>query len=117
MICRFVAKDKNLVLAERVLVAENFFARLKGLMFSNSLGEYDGLLIPRCNSIHCFFMRYKIDVVFISDKNKIVKVIRNIPPWRMTRPYFSATKVLEMMGGTLSDELKEGDEVEVTCLN
>jgi uncharacterized membrane protein (UPF0127 family) len=105
------------VVAEKVGLADTFRLRLLGLMFSKDLGDRDGLLIEPCNSIHTFFMNYKIDVVFLNRDNKVVKVFKNLKPWRMTRMYFSASKVLEMMGGSLMTELNPGDQLEIECIS
>ncbi|MDC1174839.1 DUF192 domain-containing protein [Bacteriovoracaceae bacterium] len=107
-------KKGESVIAAKVNHANNIFTRMKGLMFSESLGEFDGLLITPCNSIHTFFMKYPIDVVFLSKDYKVVKVRRNIKPWRMTGIYFGAFQVLEMNAGTLSPDINPGDQLEVT---
>ncbi len=104
-------KKGNIDIATKVAVADGPIQRMIGLMFSKSLGEKDGLLITPCNSIHTFFMRYELDIVFLSRDNKVIKVIRNMKPWRMTWMYFKASKVLEMMGGTLPADINAGDEV------
>tara|TARA_Y100000768_G_scaffold388327_1_gene383562 strand:- start:10581 stop:10931 length:351 start_codon:yes stop_codon:yes gene_type:complete len=106
-------KKDNLVVASQVEIADNPISRMIGLMFSKNLGERDGLLISPCNSIHTFFMRYELDIVFLSRDNKIVKIIRKMKPWRMTWMYFRAAKVLEMMGGTLPAEVEAGDELNI----
>ncbi len=100
----------ELEIATKVQVANTSIQRMIGLMFSRDLGDKDGLLITPCNSIHTFFMRYNLDIVFLSRDNKVVKVIRNMKPWRMTWMYFKASKVLEMMGGTLPADINAGDE-------
>lgn len=105
------------VVATKVGLADTFSLRLLGLMFSKDLGERDGLLIEPCNSIHTFFMNYKLDVIFLSRENKVVKVFKNLRPWRMTRMYFTAGKVLEMMGGSLNVELLPGDQLDIECIN
>lgn len=109
--------EKKINLGRNILVADKVLDRMVGLMFSKSLGESDGLLIKRCNSIHTFFMRYPIDLLFLSDEKKIVKIIRNLRPWRMTRLYFRSNQVLELMGGTLDDSIDIDDQLEVICIN
>jgi len=106
-------KKREFEIATRVEIADSSIKRIIGLMFTKNLGERDGLLITPCNSIHTFFMRYDLDIVFLSRNNKVVKVIRNMKPWRMTWIYFKATKVLEMMGGTLPAEINAGDELDI----
>ena len=41
-------------------------------------------------------MRYNIDVVFLDKQMRIVRIIRNIKPWRMTWIYFKSHQVIEM---------------------
>ena len=103
--------DKTL--SPNILVADDFSSRLIGLMFKKELKGADGLLIDPCNSIHTFFMRYPLDIVFIGKGNKIVKIIRDLKPWRMTWIYFYSHKVLELPAGKLPHDLKEGDTLEV----
>jgi uncharacterized membrane protein (UPF0127 family) len=112
----FIVRDKNLNLGKNIKLANNIFSRMKGLMFDEKI-DGDGLLIRPCNSIHTFFMRFEIDVVFLNKDLKIVKIIRNMPPWRMSKIYFDAWQVLEFTGGTLDLEIEEGDYIEEVCLN
>ena len=86
-------------------------------MFSKSLDGFDCLWLKPCSSIHTFFMRYDIDVMFVDKKMKIIKIIRNIKPWRMTLMYFGSAQCLEFSGGFLPEELKEGDILEAVCIN
>ncbi len=115
MNCNLVKND--LVLVSNIKVASSFYMRMKGLMFSQSLDNRGGLLIVPCNSIHTFFMKYNLDVIFFSEDNQVVKITRNLRPWRITPIYFKSFKVLEIMGGTLDDRIKEGDELDFICTN
>ena len=67
----------------RVQVADNFLQRLRGLMLRSpaSLPLGMGLLIAPCNSIHMMFMRFAIDVVYIDENYKVLKVVENLPAW------------------------------------
>jgi len=103
----------NKILSNDILIADTMVTRLIGLMFKERLTGADGLLINPCNSIHTFFMRYNLDIVFLSSENQIVKIIRNIKPWRMTWIYFRAKKTLELPAGKLPVDLKVGDVLEV----
>ncbi|MGE3610797.1 MAG: DUF192 domain-containing protein [Bacteriovoracaceae bacterium] len=105
-------KYNNKILSENIALADDLPSRLLGLMFKRSPNG-DGLLLDPCNSIHTFFMRYPLDVAFISSDNKVVKVIRNLMPWKMTWIYFKASKVLELPAGKMPQDLKEGDLFEV----
>lgn len=105
-------KSGAIKISDNILVADNIITRLIGLMFrKRPLAE--GLLLEPCNSIHTFFMRYSLDVVFLNRENRAVKIIRNLQPWRMTWIYFKANKTLELPAGNLPASLKEGDLLEV----
>lgn len=110
MVKRLVTKTGE-VICQNVRIAERFDERLLGLMFSKDLEKENGLLISPCNSIHTFFMRYPIDIVFMDKNFKVVKAIYNIKPWRMTLMYWRATQVLEMKAGALSKKLNLNDEL------
>lgn len=101
------------ILSKDILIAETLVDRLIGLMFREKIVGAEGLLLNPCRSIHTFFMRYDLDIVFLSRDNKIIKIIRNLKPWRMTWIYFRANKTLELPAGKLPSELKEGDILEV----
>ncbi len=103
----------NKIISNNILIANSLYTRLIGLMFKKQLTGAEGLLIDPCRSIHTCFMRYNLDVVFMSTENKIVKIVRNIKPWRMTWIYIQANKTLELPAGKLPFELKEGDVLEV----
>jgi len=49
--------------------ARGWWARFRGLMLAAPLGTTpvtQALLIPRCPSVHGFFMRYALDIVYLS---------------------------------------------------
>jgi uncharacterized protein len=43
----------------------------------------EGLLIPRCRSIHTFGMRFALDVIFLDSAARAVSVRRRVPPRRI----------------------------------
>ncbi|EQC51248.1 hypothetical protein M901_1095 [Bacteriovorax sp. DB6_IX] len=85
-------------------------------MFKKEMKNYDGLLIRPCNSIHTFFMRFSIDAVFLNKDFKVIRIYRDLKPWRMTTIIWKANQVLELRAGTLPDNVKEGDSLTV-CTN
>ena len=77
-------------------VAKTLFARMKGLIGTKCLRPGEGMLILKCNSIHTFFMSFPIDATFLDRNGNVVKVVRNIRPWRLfVWGGFRAVKVLE----------------------
>jgi len=76
------AGEVRLVNGVRARVARNFWERARGLIGVKELPPGEGLLIPKCNAIHTFFMRLTIDATFLDKAGRVVKVVRNIPPGR-----------------------------------
>lgn len=74
--------DKILIHGVHAEVAKSFFQRLKGLMWRKFLPSGEGMLILKCNAIHTCFMRFAIDAAFLDRDDNVVKVVRNIRPWR-----------------------------------
>lgn len=105
------------IICKNLKIADDFASRLIGLMFKKEMVGFDGLLIKQCNSIHTFFMRYALDLVFLNKEMKVVKVIENVKPWRMTLMYLKASQVLELEGGTLESRIKKDDQLEIICIN
>jgi uncharacterized protein len=66
----------------RLLVARSRRARLFGLALS--LRRPPGpLLIPRCRCVHTFGMLFRLDLVFIDERGRVIRVARNIGPGRV----------------------------------
>lgn len=90
------------MLGVEATVADTFTTRLLGLMFRRDMPEGQGLLITRCRSIHTLFMRFPIDAIFLDSSGAVVRVVRDIPPWR---PFVwggrHAVQVLETRPGVL----------------
>lgn len=101
------------VLATQVKRADTFYTRLMGLMFTSGMHGYDGILFEPGNSIQTCFMRYPIDVVFLTEDNQVVQVVRQMKPWRFTRMYFKAVKALELKAGAVPMSVREGSRLEV----
>ncbi len=71
-----------------------------------------GILITPCSSIHMFFMRFPIDVVFLDKEDRVVKVVDGIKPWR-TAMGRGGKKALELpTGTTASTGTQPGDHLE-----
>lgn len=93
---------QNNLIADKAEVADNFVTRTFGLIPKSSLNEGEGLIIKPCNSIHTFFMKFAIDVIFVNKKNEIVAFYENVKPWRILPIHFSSHYVIELPAGTIT---------------
>ncbi|HEC68897.1 MAG TPA: DUF192 domain-containing protein [Candidatus Omnitrophica bacterium] len=83
MVYRIINKTKDSVLASQAKIADNFFKRFLGLMFRKSLSKEEALIFFRAPSIHTFFMRFALDILFLDKEGKVLRIARKIKPWRM----------------------------------
>ena len=67
---------RSTVLATCLEVADSGPKRNKGLLGRDGLAPGEGLWIVPCESVHTFFMRFPIDLVYLDRKNTIKKVRR-----------------------------------------
>ncbi|QDS91721.1 hypothetical protein FF011L_04540 [Roseimaritima multifibrata] len=74
------------VLLDQLLVANTFWQRLRGLQFAPTLNPDCGLLLRNCRSVHTMWMRFSIDLFFLSEDLEVVEVRRGVKPWRMVIP-------------------------------
>ncbi len=103
---------KGNIFVKDVMVANNFWLKLTGYMFRTA-PHVPGILFDT-NSIQTTFMKFDLDLVFLNKHSVVIKIVRDIKPWRFTRFYFKARKTLELPTGLLPHDLKEGDVLEVT---
>jgi hypothetical protein len=86
------------VVVERCLVADGMLTRMRGLLGRSELPRGEGILLRPAGSIHTFFMRFPIDVVFLDNSDTVVGVERRVKPWRAAARR-GAKAVLELPAG------------------
>ena len=99
-------------IASKVVKADTFETRSKGLLGREKMESEEGMWIVPCPMIHTLFMQFPIDVVFLDKKRRVRRVIENLKPWRVSPWVFSADSVLELPGGRLDGAVSVGDELE-----
>lgn len=111
-------KETNIEIG-KVKIANNFSSRLLGLMFKRN-AEYPLLFeIPNRikdkhrSSIHGFFMRFDLKLVFIDEKN-IIYELADLKPWKYYVPQKRAKYIIEFDKREFKNyDLKIGDEIEL----
>jgi uncharacterized membrane protein (UPF0127 family) len=90
-------------LGGHVEVARGTVARGLGLMGRRGWSRSDGLLLERCNSVHTFFMRMPIDVVFLDGEGTVLRAVSSVRPWRVGPVAWRARRALELPAGVLAE--------------
>ncbi len=96
-------------------VADNPITRIVGLLRDKHLAEGDGLWILPCPSIHSFWMRFVFDAIFFDKQLRVVHLIHEMKPWRMSSFVIKgAHSVLELPAGLIRQSGTElGDQFEM----
>ena len=111
---RLVNKTTGKTLISRLEVAGTFWSRNKGLLGRKHLSSDQALLIPRCNAIHTFFMKFPIDLVFVNRKMVVTKTMTRVKPGRVVLPVWRAWSVIECCEGFLTENpVRVGEELHV----
>lgn len=111
---RRIDRADGRVICDRCVFAENVWTRLKGLLGRSRFEAGEGLLLRPSSSIHTWFMRFPIDVVFVSRELVVLRVVAGLRPWRAAMRR-KAHAVLELPAGTAAREgLAVGDRLVVT---
>jgi uncharacterized membrane protein (UPF0127 family) len=100
------------LLATKVKPAANFGARLRGLMFYREWPGIDGLLLHPCDSVHMFWMRFDLSLIYLDADGKIIKLVDRIGPNRIGPTLKNSRYVLEARPGIPSEfGLRLGDRL------
>jgi len=82
-------------------------------MFRSNLPTGTGLVIDPCSSIHTFWMRFPIDVLYVDREGMVLRADRAMRPWRFG-PLFvrHGRYVIELPAGTIEQsQTTQGDRV------
>jgi uncharacterized membrane protein (UPF0127 family) len=66
------------------------------------LDDGHGLWIKPCNQVHMFFMKYAIDLVFLDENHRIVRLVEGLAPGKISPKVRDAKSVLELPVGTIA---------------
>lgn len=106
--------SKDVILADKVELANTFLARLIGLLKRKSLSNKEALILAPSNCIHSFFMRFTIDVLFLNKAGKVIGALSSFKPFRLSPTYFNASSVIELPEATLKlSQTQIGDIIKI----
>jgi len=109
---KLTSADRPSVVIAHVLRTTNPWERLRGLLARPPLAHAHAPLLDPCASVHTFFMRYPIDVVYLDRDFVATKLVLALKPWRMSAARGSSM-TLELAAGSA---LKLGLQVEQALL-
>ncbi len=109
-----VNRTKRSVLAVWTAVADTPRSRRRGLLGTHRLEDGHALLIFPCRQVHTIGMRYPIDVVFVDELLRVLRVAEGMKPWRLGAPVLDAVAVIELPAGKAeATGTAPGDRLEI----
>ena len=66
-----------------IIIADTFYKRLTGLIGYKNINF--GMLFPKCNSIHTYFMKENIDIIGLDKNNEVIYKYENLDKNRVIK--------------------------------
>lgn len=99
------------ILANQIELAGDSASRRRGLLGRDRFDAGQAMVIAPCGGVHTFFMRFAIDVLFVSKDGRVVKCAHRVRPWRIALA-LTAYAAIELPAGTLqASNCTRGDGV------
>jgi uncharacterized protein len=106
-------QTRNTILADAAELADTSEKRRTGLLKHDRLDPGQGLWIVPCESVHSFFMKFAIDLVYLDRNKKVRKVRHRMVPWRLSA-CLTAHSILELPAGAVAASgTQPGDQLEI----
>ncbi len=106
---KMLRKEDGTVVCERCSLAVRPWQRMKGLLGRASLPRDEGMLFRPAGSIHMAFMRFPIDAIFCDRELEVLRVARDLQPWRAASAK-GAKVVIELAAGA-AEHVRTGDRL------
>jgi len=94
-------RNKSLITQGRV--ANNFWLRLRGLLWSAPLQKQEGLILVGVKTIHTLFMGFPIDVIYVNKNYQVIRADENMVPYRLGSYVSQSAYVLELPVGMITE--------------
>jgi len=105
---------RNTVIATHMDIARSPWGRMKGLLGKRNLPQGQALIITHCQSIHMFFMKFPIDVIFCDRQDKVVGLCVDIKPFGVSPLFFKASYAIELPAGVINtSQTQISDQVKI----
>ncbi len=114
---RALNQTRGTVLCARLENAGGVAGQSKGLLGRDGLEPGAGMLFENSRFtpmmwMHMFFMRFAIDIVFLNRSDKVIRISRQLRPWRVSAMVFGARRALELEAGAAEKSSTQvGDQI------
>lgn len=112
---RAANQSRGTLLGTRIILADGWWSRFRGLLGRATLDRGEGLLLRPCRAVHMLGMRMALDIAFLDASGRVVALYPELRPGGRTRWHGAARDALELPPGTLAATgTREGDTIVCT---
>jgi uncharacterized membrane protein (UPF0127 family) len=105
-------RTREAFLGLRVASADTLLLRLKGLLGRIGLKPDDGLWLIPSRGIHTIGMLFAIDVIYLDAANKVIHLVENLGPFRISPIRIKCASILELQARAIfASNTQVGDEL------
>jgi uncharacterized membrane protein (UPF0127 family) len=105
--------ETGCVISRCPLYADSFFQRLTGMLTRKFSDTLDCIVFRSCNAVHTFGMRFDIDVLFVTQDNRIAATYPKVKPWKTCGIKCRRATAVELPAGSIYKySISVGDFVE-----
>ena len=109
-ILQLINQTRNIVVGDRVTVADTSLSRMLGLLGTTGLGKGEGLWIRPSSGVHTVGMRFPIDVIGLDKNLRVLKLWKHLRPYRITSVSVALRSVVELSSGRIAEcQVQVGD--------
>jgi len=102
---------RGTVVGDAIDIADTSAKRRTGLLKHTGLNAGEGLWIVPCESVHTFFMKFALDLVYLDRRHVVRKAVTNVVPWRIS-VCLSAHSIVELpVGAIAASGTVKGDQL------
>jgi uncharacterized membrane protein (UPF0127 family) len=99
---RILNKTRDSVLGAQVLIADRWWARMRGFLRRPEPVAGEGILLSPCRAVHMIGMSFPLDVVFVDRHGRVVALYADLPPGGRSGYHIGAEYALEVPAGTIA---------------
>ncbi|HEY4685925.1 MAG TPA: DUF192 domain-containing protein [Dehalococcoidia bacterium] len=104
--------DRDTILGEAIEVAATAVNRVKGLLGRECLEDGQGLFFEHCSSLHTFFMRFPVDIIYVDKSGKVLKAAADVKPFKLVAAPLRAYYAIELpLGAIRRSNTRVGDHL------
>lgn len=107
---KVILKKNNEIIFYNCLLADNPFFKMKGLLGRKNMDPTEAMVFTMAPSIHTFFMKFPIDIVFLDKSQKVIQFFLKIKPNHLV-PYVKSRYTIEMPEGSIENKKIIRDDI------